>query len=902
MLERIKYEQANYCISESFPDRLKSHYLFHLSDKKTKVMILRTQTEQLQQQHQTLKKELLRVQQYTSIKQQRLQQLKAKEEQVLESQLTRHKRDEEWNKNERDALERYTKEIDELSKNLKIQEESMIEKEMQLKSEQKLLLHRKNQIVGISSPITSKSLEDEEPTITSKSKPTKATKPLGIKAKRGSILLKRDSDPSLFPIANVITNPLHSSSPSKLMMKSKSTSSHEIISSGDVSPTSSSLRIAISSSSLSQEGNTAHLLSSAHSVDSIATNLEDLNQIENQLNSLYETQKQFISELSDFNNRKEKLNRLSEQLNFRKKMFEQNFERYCTASAAATAEILNKIKQDRIDTIQELREYKQTEMTILKSTEQLLLQLRSYREYLNNQQSNSSMRNLLAKATSAVGEKSKYVSVYQSYSTSFKLLCENILKTPKENTTGTYDNSLNIWNEPLISIGNMKTVVFSNDKDSNNQTINPNAPVLRTASSSGSMVGEGNDRELSRAQIKAGTLNQLVIRLTDEKQHAITFLKTFITTYQSFTTTDLFFQKLVERYNVPLDTHSDIPEEQWKQNIVLPIQVRVYNVFKKWIETRFPDFDYFLMKKLNGFMDTKLRKDGHNNFVNVLSAIIKRKIIQEMPNHQVVTRSRITSSIPKPLQFTSVEEFFLATPIDVIAKAFCMVDHKLYQSIQPVELLNCSWTKPKLKHRARNILAFIDHFNTVSGWTAHAICSTEKLRARQNIYTKLITIAEKLRELNDFSSLLAIIAGINSIAVHRLKFTQEGVPQKSLDSFNELKSLMNSDNSYKNYREIIHSVSPPIVPYLGTYLADLVFIDDGNPDTVDGLINFRKREMVYKVIEEIQQYQQAPYQFEADPFSLTYLSTLENYTEEKLLALSNQVEPKNCKDKSELVQ
>jgi len=33
---------------------------------------------------------------------------------------------------------------------------------------------------------------------------------------------------------------------------------------------------------------------------------------------------------------------------------------------------------------------------------------------------------------------------------------------------------------------------------------------------------------------------------------------------------------------------------------------------------------------------------------------------------------------------------------------------------QPVELQNLAWSKPKLKHRAPNLLALIEHFNNFS--------------------------------------------------------------------------------------------------------------------------------------------------------------------------------------------
>lgn len=47
----------------------------------------------------------------------------------------------------------------------------------------------------------------------------------------------------------------------------------------------------------------------------------------------------------------------------------------------------------------------------------------------------------------------------------------------------------------------------------------------------------------------------------------------------------------------------------------------------------------------------------------------------------------------------------------------------------------------------------------------------------------------------------------------------------------------------------VRSCNPPCVPYLGMYLTDLAFIEEGTPNfTEEGLVNFSKMRMVKKIV------------------------------------------------------
>ena len=105
---------------------------------------------------------------------------------------------------------------------------------------------------------------------------------------------------------------------------------------------------------------------------------------------------------------------------------------------------------------------------------------------------------------------------------------------------------------------------------------------------------------------------------------------------------------------------------------------------------------------------------------------------------------------------------------------------------------------------------------------------------------------------------------------------------------------MSPDGSYKEYREILHHCDPPTIPYLGTYLTDLTFIEDGNQDFDGNLINIDKRYKVAAVIIEIQQYQRIGYiNIQPDPEYQCFLSSLKSVEEEEIYRISLRVEPRN---------
>lgn len=109
--------------------------------------------------------------------------------------------------------------------------------------------------------------------------------------------------------------------------------------------------------------------------------------------------------------------------------------------------------------------------------------------------------------------------------------------------------------------------------------------------------------------------------------------------------------------------------------------------------------------------------------------------------------------------------------------------------------------------------------------------------------------------------MMAIYSGLNNAALNRLRRTWDSVNQRHLALFENMKNLLAPTRNFTKYRETLRKLNPPCVPFLGVYLTDLTFIEDGNSDflkTDERLINFSKRQMTAEKIQEIIMYQSTP--------------------------------------------
>ena len=103
----------------------------------------------------------------------------------------------------------------------------------------------------------------------------------------------------------------------------------------------------------------------------------------------------------------------------------------------------------------------------------------------------------------------------------------------------------------------------------------------------------------------------------------------------------------------------------------------------------------------------------------------------------------------------------------------------------------------------------------MSKWIASEILREDNLKTRVAVLKHAIDIAYKCLALNNFNAVMEIISGLHTSALFRLKQTWNSLSSKSEKHFEECKTIMCRDQNFKTFRNFLHSVNPPLIPYLG---------------------------------------------------------------------------------------
>ena len=400
-------------------------------------------------------------------------------------------------------------------------------------------------------------------------------------------------------------------------------------------------------------------------------------------------------------------------------------------------------------------------------------------------------------------------------------------------------------------------------------------------------------------QITGGTLPALIERLTthDSTPDAM-FVSTFFLTFRLFATPREFAEALINRFHY-------IGESP---HIANPVRLRVYNVFKGWLESHWRnDCDMSSVELILDFAINHLssvlpsagsRLRGLAEKITTVSGPLVPRLISAIgkTNTSIAPYVPIDTPLPAPImsksQYAALKSWKNGgssisildfDPLE-LARQFTIKESRIFCSILPEELLATEWMK-KSGSMAVNVRAMSTLSTDLANLVADCILQIEDPKKRAMVIKRWVKIAKRCLELNNYDSLMAIICALNSSTILRLKHTWDIVSSKTKTTLEHLKSVVDCSRNYASLRQRLQHSVPPCLPFVGTYLTDLTFVDVGNQttrqipgDSVDrpmSVINFDKHMKTARIISELQRFQ--------IPYRLTEVSELQTWIQDQLV-------------------
>ncbi|XP_011505573.1 PREDICTED: ral guanine nucleotide dissociation stimulator [Ceratosolen solmsi marchali] len=423
--------------------------------------------------------------------------------------------------------------------------------------------------------------------------------------------------------------------------------------------------------------------------------------------------------------------------------------------------------------------------------------------------------------------------------------------------------------------------------------------------------------------LKAGTVQRLVESLAnDDGELESTYINVFLATYRAFTTPPEVLELLLVRY----DSLDEAANAQHRKTLVQALHVWLDAYPGDWrsspghpLLTRLLDFAH---RRLPGSeLELKARHRLHS-FSQPDDQLDNSCTIYDNGRLGLHCSGDTFADSWSSYSFPEVSHRHLAEQLT-------RMDAEVFRKLVAHQCLGAVWSRRgdrSRSHDAATVLATVNQFNAVSLRVISTILLADegtKAQERARVIETWIDVAQELRILKNFSSLKAIVSGLQSNPVYRLEKCWQCMTREKHELFRELERIFSEENNAWTQRELlikegtakfadtagrsdrhlqkifqkqnIHAgnISYGTIPYLGTFLTDLTMIDTAIPDTIaEGLINFDKRRKEFEVLARIRLLQGAAnaYNFNVDPLFERWFHSIVVLDDRESYNLSCQIE------------
>ncbi|XP_063902338.1 RAS guanyl-releasing protein 1-like [Zophobas morio] len=277
--------------------------------------------------------------------------------------------------------------------------------------------------------------------------------------------------------------------------------------------------------------------------------------------------------------------------------------------------------------------------------------------------------------------------------------------------------------------------------------------------------------------------------------------------------------------------------------------------------------------------------------------LLKRSLerIEESENMKLALLHKKAYPQPPPVE-PAYDSCINLLPLKALADQLTLLEFEILSNISLKTLREKKWVEncPDCP-----VYRMIGHFNNTSYWVVHSILSFHNPQARAHTIVKFAELAQILRKQYNFNTMMAIDGALQHTTVERLKLTFTYLSEKDRKLLEDLRNFTSASHNFRNYREVQRSRNGFCIPYIGLYLRDLIYTEDGQDTWIHGggFINVKKLESISASVSEIVRCQEVP-----PTDNLVLMPQLmglckkllsHSITEDQLYALSQKVEARS---------
>ncbi|UJR21204.1 hypothetical protein I4U23_024301 [Adineta vaga] len=478
-------------------------------------------------------------------------------------------------------------------------------------------------------------------------------------------------------------------------------------------------------------------------------------------------------------------------------------------------------------------------------------------------------------------------------------------------------------------------------------------------------------------QLKAGTLEKIVECLTNKHGDLDTIhMHTVFATYRTYTNTRVLIETILARYQAVVPASLDMIEDV-RQKTLKSLSMSLICLLTTYKEDFYepPSFTTLSYLRENIPVDNNdLENQCQNLFRRFLregkdalqsdSDILLRTndVDNNNNNNNNNNKSKFSytdESLYNPRSVDSdARKNFLDMSNIRIAEQLTIVDAELLKRVLPYECLtlgkNIISRSGLPSNRSLSTAdKTIEHFNALTYRVVATILKEQNESIRARVIEKWIDIAYECRQLKNFSSLTAILNGLESGCIYRLLTAWSNVDFNHRLKLSELKTVFGSCNGDKKqarailekqldeirltlpeciegtakYTDVTTAASATLgrkfrskksrdqqntmigtVPYLGLYFSDLTYIDSAFPnyininekdETSQKLINFEKHRREFEILAQIKLFQSAANAYtsiQRIPSFQRWFDNIQTHTDSENWQRSYDIEPQESPD------